>query len=130
MPTRSRNDRVQDDQAFRPAAPASPQQADVASDAPSAAGKLVVTPEVKAEIDTYLRKVAASGGDAWALAVARDGSKAAAGRCGNGAMAGCQKISNGALAARKLALSKCGIADCVLIYEGGRKIATVDIVVE
>jgi uncharacterized caspase-like protein len=116
--------------ALAPAAPASPQQADVAADAPSAAGKLVVTPEVKAEIDTYLRNVAASGSDAWALAVARDGSKAAAGRCGNGAMAGCQKISNGPLAARKLALSKCGIADCVLIYEGERKIATVDIVVE
>ena len=113
------------------ASPTPSQQAAAASSEVSpVAGKLVVTAEVMAKIDRYLQNVSASAGSAWVLAVARDGSKVAAGQCGNGAMAGCQKISNGALAARKLALAKCGVAECMLLYEGSKKVMNVEIVVQ
>jgi carboxyl-terminal processing protease len=91
------------------------------------AAKLVVPASVKAEIDQYLRNLTS---DHWALAISRDGSRAEKFRCGQISSAICWGGQTQEKANRE-AIKNCGGASaCMLLYEGNRNVANVEIVTQ
>lgn len=106
--------------------------------APAPTTKVAVPAAVQAEIDTYLSN-AKSGGKAWALAIAKDGSEVAAASClttgGGGYLGGggaCNLVEGSPQdLANREAIKRCGgPADCVLLYVGRQKTANIEIVAQ
>ena len=101
--------------------------------APPPMTRIAVSDEAKATIDKYLRNARASG-RAWALAVAKDGAAAASASCPlGGSYSGgtaCEPVKGSPQElARREALKRCGgPAECVLLYVGEQKAATIEIV--
>lgn len=112
--------------------PASPtQQAAVAEPktgkAPAQA-TFAVSQQAKAEIEAYLSGL--GGGKAWALAIARDGSRTVRTSCS--LLGACIGRTNAGMSsqetANREAIKNCGGPnDCFLLYEGDRKVASVEI---
>ena len=104
--------------------------------APAPTSTIRVSAEVKAEIDRYLRN-AGSGGKAWALAIAKDGSEVASAGCptagGGGYFGGGGYCDLNKGTAQELAgieaLKRCGGRDdCVLLYTGAQKSPSIEVV--
>jgi hypothetical protein len=89
-----------------------------------------VSEQAKAEIEAYLKTVGPT--KASALAIARDGSETARGSAsylqgggGGGFHYALQEKAN------RSAITNCGgPKDCMLLYEGNRKVASVEIIVK
>lgn len=104
--------------------------------APAPTTRIVVSAEVQAKIDKYLRN-ASSGGKAWALAIAKDGSDVASAGCattggggyfGGGGYCDLNKGTAQELASIE-ALKRCGGRDdCVLLYAGRQKVSSIELV--
>jgi hypothetical protein len=108
--------------------------------APSAAPKvntapattITVSSDVKADIDAYLRN-ASSAARVWALAIAKDGSSVESASCPSSGWTEGEACNpqNSTLQeqANRRAMKKCGDPDdCILLYVGQKKAATVDVV--
>jgi uncharacterized caspase-like protein len=112
-----------------PPAPAVPatQQAAIADPASGAAASLTVSPQVRAEIDQYLRSVTVT--KASSLAIARDGTATARASCWPSACVGYNAGLDRQKIASRAAIKNCGgPAKCILLYEGNRKAASIEIV--
>jgi hypothetical protein len=107
--------------------------------APAPMTRITLSSSAQAEIDRYLKN-SKSTGRAWALAVATDGSKATIGDCpatggggylsGGGAGPACN-LSQGTaqeLAEKKAVKSCGGPSECVLLYRGQQKVASIEVV--
>jgi hypothetical protein len=101
---------------------------------PAPVTRITVTPDVKAEIDSYLGN-ARRAGLTWALAIAKDGSRVETASCQVSARhavnGSCSPVAGDMqdLTSRE-ALKQCGGADeCVLLYAGEKKLPNIDIVV-
>jgi hypothetical protein len=94
--------------------------------------RLVVTVDVKEEIDTYLRN--ADDGRFTALAIAKDGSEVTKLLCQRVGYHPCRTMGAGTMTQRmtnEQALKNCGgTSKCILLYEGARKAANLEIVVQ
>jgi hypothetical protein len=107
----------------------------VALSAPPPATKVVVSPSVKAAIDSYLGNTQA-GGKAWALAITNDGSDVAFASCPtSGGWSGgraCEPIKGRPqeLASREAVMRCGGPAACILLYEGAQPAGNVEIVTQ
>jgi uncharacterized caspase-like protein len=114
-----------------PPAPAVPktQQAAIADPASGVAASLTVSPQVRAEIDRYLRSV--TGGKASSLAIARDGTETARASCGPSGCVGHNAGLDRQTVASREAIKKCGgPTKCILLYEGTKKVISGEIVVQ
>ena len=94
--------------------------------------RLVVTADMKEEIDTYLRN--ADKGRFAALAIAKDGSEVTKLSCQRSGYHPCRTMGAGTMTQQmtnEQALKNCGgISKCILLYEGERKAANLEIVVQ
>jgi hypothetical protein len=103
--------------------------------APPPPTKVVVSPAVKAAIDTYLGNTQTAG-KAWALAIAHDGSDVASASCptsgGWSGGRGCEPIKGRPqeLASREAVMRCGGPAACMLLYEGAQPAGNVEIVTQ
>jgi uncharacterized caspase-like protein len=96
---------------------------------------LLVNKELKAEIDSYVENSDKSGSSFWALAIAKDGTAVGIGACSKGgAASGYCRLGLGMgtqAGANNAALKKCGgPGQCVLLYEGTRKVGALEIAVQ
>lgn len=100
--------------------------------------RINLSSSAKAEVERYLKN-SKGAGKAWALAVAKDGSKATIGDCattggggylGGSAGPGCDLNLGGAQElAEKKAMKNCGgPSECVVLYRGQQKVASIEIV--
>ena len=111
----------------RVAAPGAPEPA------PPQVTQIAVSSGVRADIDKYLGNAAKSGGKAWALAIAKDGSSVASAACPvAGSWSGgtaCEPVKGGPQElANREAIKRCGgPADCVLLYVGRQKAAGIEV---
>lgn len=110
-----------------PAARVPASSEDAAASAP--AMRLVVSAAIKQEIEVYLSNV--SGARFWALAVAKDGSKVERLGCQKTGYQPCKTQGSGQMtqqATNEQALKNCGgTSACILVYEGDRKVANLDL---
>ncbi len=103
--------------------------------APAPVTRLSVSPDVKSKIDAYLRN-AQRAGRTWALAIAKDGSRAESASCqivGNNYGSGpCNRVQGPMQdLANREAVKRCGGADdCIVLYAGDKKTANIEIVVQ
>jgi hypothetical protein len=103
--------------------------------APPPATKMVVSPAVKAAIDTYLDNTQTAG-KAWALAISNDGSDVASANCptsgGWSGGRGCEPIKGRPqeLASREAIMRCGGPAACTLLYEGAQPAGNFEIVTQ
>lgn len=104
---------------------------------PAPVTRITLSSSAQAEIERYLKN-SKSAGKAWALAVAKDGSRVSVGDCattggggylGGSAGPGCDLNLGGAQElAEKKAVKNCGgLDDCVLLYRGQQKVANIEI---
>lgn len=106
---------------------------------PAPMTRISLSPSAKAEVERYLKN-SKNGGKAWALAITKDGSKAIIGDCpttgaggysgGGGAGPACNLDDGTAqqLAEKKAVKSCGGPDDCVLLYRGQQKNASIEVV--
>jgi hypothetical protein len=96
---------------------------------------MVVSPAVKAAIDTYLDNTQTAG-KAWALAISNDGSDVASANCptsgGWSGGRGCEPIKGRPqeLASREAIMRCGGPAACTLLYEGAQPAGNFEIVTQ
>ena len=111
-----------------PSAPSAP----LVATAP--ATRITITSAVQADIDAYLHN-AHSAARAWALAIAKDGSKVESASCAVGGTyteGACNPTHGSAQElARARAVKECGGAgNCVLLYLGEKKVGDIEVVVQ
>jgi hypothetical protein len=114
-------------------APRAESPSDLPDLAPPTLARISVSPDIQAEIDTYLRNVQ-SAGRVWAFAIAKDGSDGAMASCPAGSTysggSACYPILGTMQElAKREAIKRCGGAgDCVLLYIGAQKQGNVEVV--
>lgn len=114
------------------ASPSAPSAAPEVNTAP--ATKIVVSSAVQADIDAYLRNASAPA-RVWALAIAKDGSSVESASCPSSGWTEGEACNpqNSTLQeqANRRAMRKCGgTPDCILLYVGQKKAATIDLIVQ
>jgi len=118
-----------------PAAAVQPTQQAAESNDVAALGTptMVISQNVQIDIDAYLRNAEAVG-KFWALAISKDGDGVTVQSCQRSGYQPCRTLGSGLMtqqATSEQALKKCGgTSSCILLFEGTRKVANLDLVVQ
>lgn len=99
-------------------------------------GRMIVSADIQKQIDDYLESATADD-RFWALAITKDGKRLERGVCVktgySGKAAGCLRRTNVATQedTDRIAIERCGgLSSCLLLYQGDRKVANVELITQ